>query len=79
MPTKSKQIWVSPDGDDGWKVHRPGNERASARTDTKAEAKSIAESIARNQGLETKIQRQDGTIQGWNSYGNDPCPPKDKD
>lgn len=76
MTKQSKQIWVSPDGNDGWKVHRPGNERASALTDTKAEAQTIAESIARNQWLETKIQRMDGTIQWGNSYGNDPHPPK---
>jgi hypothetical protein len=42
---------------------------------TKKEAIKIAEKIAKNQWLETKIQKKDGTIQGWNSYGKDPYPP----
>lgn len=78
MPKQTKQIWVSPNQWDGWRVHQPWNKRASALCDTKLEAKQIAESIARNQGLETKIQKLDGTIQGGNSYWNDSCPPKDK-
>ena len=73
----NKQIWVSPTAN-WWKVKQPSNSRASANTNTKAEAMQIARDIAINQWLETKIQRKDGIIQGWNSYGNDPCPPKDK-
>jgi hypothetical protein len=73
---KTKQIWVSPNQWNGWKVHQPWNSRASALTNTKQGAIQIAESIARNQGLETKIQKKNWTIQGWNSYGNDPFPPR---
>jgi hypothetical protein len=51
----SKQIWVSP-SKNGWTVKQPDNSKASAVTNTKAEAVKIAQEIARNQGLETKIQ-----------------------
>ena len=73
----SKQIWVSP-APNGWKVHKPWSKRSSGLAWTKAEAKNIAESIARNQWLETKIQRRNWTIQWGNSYWNDPFPPRDK-
>ena len=76
--SKNKQIWVSPNPKGWWKVHKPGGKKSIANTETKEEAKKIAEDIARNQKLETKIQKKDGTIQWWNSYGNDPHPPKDK-
>jgi hypothetical protein len=36
------------------------------------------ENIARNQKSDTKIHGVDGKIRAGNSYGNDPCPPKDK-
>jgi len=71
----TKQIRVSPNGDDGWKVKQPDNSKASAIVDTKTEAIQIAEQIARNQWLETKIQNRDGKISGWNSYWKDPFPP----
>ena len=61
-----------------WKVKQPSNERASAYCNTKIEAIKVAETIARNQRLETKIHNMDGRISGGNSYGKDPCPPRDK-
>lgn len=33
---------------------------------------------ARNDGAELIPHKKDGTIQNPNSYGGDPCPPKDK-
>lgn len=63
MP-KSKQIWVSPNSGGGWKVKQPDNLRASAIVSTKKEAIDIAQDIARNRNLETKIQGLDGKIQG---------------
>lgn len=74
----SKQIWVSPDQGD-WRVHKPGAEKDSAHTETKAEALQIADRIARNQGLDTKVQRQDGTLsEEGNTYprSRDKFPPK---
>jgi hypothetical protein len=76
--SKNKQIFVSPNGGNWWKVKQPWNQKASAIVDTKKEAIEIAQNIARNQGLETKIQNLDWKISWWNSYWNDPCPPKDK-
>lgn len=35
--------------------------------------------IARNKHSELRIQGRDGKFRTCNSYGNDPCPPKDKD
>ena len=57
----SKQVWVSP-SQSGWRVHKPGAANDSAHTNIKSEAIEIAERIARNQGLDTKVQRLDGTI-----------------
>lgn len=63
---------------DGWSVKGEGNSKATKVTPTQKEAIAIAESIARNQHTETKIHGVDGKIRAGNSYGNDPCPPKDK-
>ena len=74
----NNQIWVSPNKGD-WRVHRPGINRDSAHTDTKAEAVAVAERIARNQGLDTKVQRQNGTLsQEGNTYprSRDKFPPR---
>lgn len=73
-----KQIWVSP-ADDGWRVHKPGAEKDSAHTNTKSEAMEVAERIAKNQNLDTKVQRLDGTISSeGNTYprSRDNFPPK---
>ena len=59
--SNNNQIWVSP-SNGGWRVHKPGAEKDSARTNTKSEALQVAERIARNQNLDTKVQRLDGTI-----------------
>jgi len=75
----SKQIWVSPNYDTGWRVHKPGSSRDSAHALTKEEAVDIAENIARNQGLDTKVQRRDGTISPeGNTYprSRDQFPPR---
>lgn len=75
----NNQIWVSPNNGDGWRVHKPGAERDSAHTETKADALKIADRIAQNQGLDTKVQRLDGTLSPeGNTYprSRDPFPPK---
>ena len=79
MANNSKQIRLSPDKKVwDWVVHKPWAERAIARTETKAEGLIKITQVARNQNLETKIQNKDWTIGWWNSYGKDPCPPRDK-
>ncbi|MBI9108662.1 MAG: DUF2188 domain-containing protein [Spirochaetales bacterium] len=64
--------------DDGWAVKGEGNSKATKVTKTQAEAIKKAEDIAKNQHSDTKIQGKDGKFRAGNSYGNDPCPPKDK-
>lgn len=76
--TKSKQIWVSPAGNGDWKVQKAGSDRASRIVENKSEAKDIARSIAKNQGLEMIVQRKDGVIHEKNTYprSRDKCPPQ---
>jgi hypothetical protein len=75
----NKQIWVSPNQNNGWRVHKPGADKDSVHTENKSEALDIAERIARNQGLDTKVQRQNGTLSPeGNTYprSRDKFPPK---
>lgn len=60
----------------GWQVKGEGNDRATARTDTQADAIKIARTISRNQGSELFIHGTGGQIRARDSHGNDPCPPK---
>ena len=63
--------------DDGWAVRGEGNKKVTRITRTQQEAIGIARHIARNQGSEVVIHRRDGRIRDKDSYGHDPCPPKD--
>ena len=63
---------------DGWAVKGEGNTKATKVTKTQAEAIEVAENIARNQHSDTKIHDRNNKIRAGNSYGNDPCPPKDE-
>lgn len=62
----------------GWGVRGAGNSRDTARTDTQKEAIEIARTIAINQRSEVVIHGRDGKIRDSDSYGNDPCPPRDR-
>ena len=75
---KKKNIHVTPHKDGEWQVKKGGAGRATKRTDTQKKAIKIATRIAKNQKTDTKIHGRGGKIRGGNSYGNDPCPPKDK-
>lgn len=75
--SKGKNQHVVPHTD-GWAVKGEGNKKATKVTDTQKEAIKIAEDIAKKQFSDTKIHGKDGKIRAGNSYGNDPCPPKDK-
>lgn len=63
---------------DGWAVKGAGNSKATRVTNTQSEVIKIAQDIARNQRTDTKIHGENGKIRAGNSYGNDPCPPKDR-
>ncbi|WP_243643508.1 DUF2188 domain-containing protein [Sphingomonas sp. PP-F2F-A104-K0414] len=64
-----------PHKDGGWQVKRDGDERASHRAATKADAEKIGREISRNQETELQVHKRDGTIGGSDSHGNDPNPP----
>lgn len=68
---------VTPKGN-AWQVIGAGNSRATKITSTQREAISIARKIAQNQHSELVIHGMNGRIREKNSYGNDPCPPKDR-
>jgi len=77
MARKERHVVKNPDG--GWDVKKPHAERASSHADTKAEAVDRAREICRNEKAECVIHGKDGKIQASDSYGKDPCPPKDKE
>jgi len=61
-----------------WGVKGEGNKRLTSLQPTQKEAIEIARKIAINQKSEVVIHGRDGKISDKDSYGNDPCPPKDK-
>ncbi len=61
-----------------WAVKGANNSRATKIVPTQEAAIKIASEIARNQKTEMRVQGRDGKFRLCNSYGNDPCPPKDK-
>ena len=63
---------VMPHRDGGWQVKRDGGERASHRTETKAEAEKLARPISQHQNTELQIHGRDGEIQRSDSHGHDP-------
>ena len=67
---------VTPKGDK-WQVKRENSTRATKLFDTQKEAIDYGKSIARNQQSELVIHNRHGVIRDKDSYGNDPCPPKD--
>lgn len=71
---KNQHVTRHPDG--GWQVKGAGNQRATARTSTQAEAKVIARDLAIKNKSEMVVHGKDGRIREKNSYGNDPHPPK---
>ncbi len=70
--------WVSPRGD-RWAVHGEGNQRDTKIFDRQSDAAAYARDIAINQKSEVIIQSRNGQIRSKDSYGNDPCPPRDKE
>ena len=67
-----KDQHVTPHPSGGWQVKGSGNERATVRTTTQADAISIARGIAINKQSEVVIHRPNGQIRDKNSYVNNP-------
>ncbi len=62
----------------GWAVRGERNKKDTSHHPTQAEAIERAREIAINQQSEVVIHRRNDEIRDKNSYGKDPCPPKDK-
>lgn len=63
---------------DGWAVKKGGSTRATKVFSTQKEAVVHGRNIAKNQKAEFYVHGRDGKIREKDSYGKDPCPPKDK-
>jgi hypothetical protein len=63
--------------DDQWGVKREGTEKAGSVHDTQKEAIDVARDRAIRDRGEVVIHDRHGQIRDKDSYGNDPCPPKD--
>ena len=61
----------------GWDAKRPNADRASKHFETKKEAMEWSRNLAKRDEVQARPLVLDGKIQNPNSYGNDPCPPKD--
>ena len=73
---RKKNLHVVP-RDGGWGVRREGGQRDSSRHGTQKDAIDAARDTARRERGEVRIHGRDGRIRDSDSYGNDPCPPKD--
>lgn len=76
MPNE-KNFHVTKREDGNWQAKREGADRASFVAPTQSEVESAAKDVARREGGEVFTHRADGKIRDRDSYGNDPCPPKD--
>ena len=74
--SKKNQHVVPHDGH--WAVRPEGSTKVTSIHDTQTEATQRARERAINQHSEVVIHRPDGRIRDKDSYGNDPCPPKDQ-
>ncbi len=62
----------------GWAVRKQGSAKATKIFTKQSEAIQFARSVAQRHSGELYIHEADGTIRERRSYGNDPCPPRDK-
>ena len=60
------------------RIFKKIGERVSKNSETKKEALDWIRLKAKQEGSELIPHGKDGKIQNPNSYGKDPCPPKDK-
>lgn len=74
-----KNQWVSPRKDGKWGVHGEKNSKDTKVFKTQSEAIDCAKEIAKRQHSEVIVQGRDGRIRSKDSYGNDPCPPIDRE
>ncbi|MFC1678641.1 DUF2188 domain-containing protein [Elusimicrobiota bacterium] len=63
---------------DGWAVRKAGASRVSSTHRTQKAAISKAVQSARRERGEVFIHGMDAKFRDRDSYGNDPCPPRDR-
>ena len=63
--------------DNKWAVKEEGSKKIISFHRLKAKADKKARSLAKKNKVELIIHKKDGRIQDKDSFGNDPCPPKD--
>lgn len=73
-----EKIITGPHSNGGWQNKVSGAKKASSLHSTQAEAIAAGRKLAINRSCEQIIQGRNGRIRNCNSYGNDPCPPKDR-
>ncbi len=73
-----KNIHVTHRGDGSWAVIGEKDKRASSLHDTQGEAIEAGRPLAQNNRSELVIHDRDNRIRDKDSFGNDPCPPKDQ-
>lgn len=73
-----KNIHVTHRQDGSWAVIGEGDERASSLHETQGEAIETGRSIAENNRAELVIHDRENRIRDKDSFGNDPCPPRDR-
>jgi uncharacterized protein YdaT len=74
-----KNVWVSGNRTEGYKVKSEEASKAASLHDTQKAAIEAAKEIAKNRGVEVIVQGTDSKIRSKDSYGNDPNPPKDRE
>jgi len=73
----SKNQHVVPKGKE-WGVRGEGNDRLTSTTPTQRAAIDRAREIAIREKSEVVIHDRHGKIRDKDSYGKDPCPPRDR-
>jgi len=76
--SKKKDYHVTRRSNGSWQVIREKGKRAISIKPTQGEATEVARNHARKQKVEVVIHRPNGRIRDKDSYGNDPCPKRDK-
>ncbi len=61
-----------------WAVKPAGSNQTASTHRTQSAAIDAAKKVAKRERAEVVIHRPDGRIRDKDSYGNDPCPPRDR-
>ncbi len=75
---KRDAVWVTGSRTTGYRVTTEGAGRAASTHATQHEAFEAGRRIAQGRHTELRVQDTHGRIRDARSYGNDPCPPKDR-